>query len=206
MAETGKQRWLDREKVNLMVAVCAVLISAASFYATYLQSIAAERQVKAETWPFIQFSSSNYDLQQERNRIYVHVTNDGVGPAYVASFKLTYKDQPVRNITQIVELCCLAEGEESWAEDGVVKPEYRSMVTSTPSPRIIPAGESVLAFSIVQTERNSAFWSRLDAARFELKATACYCSLLDDCYETDFSTDPVPVDECRPEPEASYRG
>ena len=39
--------FLRTENINFIVAISAVLISAASFYATYLQADAANKQVKA---------------------------------------------------------------------------------------------------------------------------------------------------------------
>lgn len=204
MAE--QRKWLDKENVNLMVAVCAVLISAASFYATYIQSTAAERQVKAETWPYIQISSGNYDLEKEQQRIYVVVENAGVGPAQLVSFQLSYKGEVVRNITQLVKSCCLSDGENWRDEQGKTKPEYRSVITSSPSPSIVPAGAEKTAFSLILTDANKVFWQRLDRARFDLTATACFCSLLDECFETEFYGEPVPVKACRREPDLDFNG
>ena len=60
-----KQRkaWFTNERLNLFLALCAI-ISAASFYATYLQANAAERQVKAATWPWLEVMTGNYDEEK----------------------------------------------------------------------------------------------------------------------------------------------
>ena len=44
---------ISSQRLNLILALCAILISAASFYATYLQADSAEKQVKAMTLPLI---------------------------------------------------------------------------------------------------------------------------------------------------------
>ena len=49
------------QKLNLTLALCAVLISLASFYATYIQASAAEQQVKAMTLPLLQYATSNVE-------------------------------------------------------------------------------------------------------------------------------------------------
>ena len=203
---TEKKKWLDKENVNLMVAVCAVLISAASFYATYVQSLAAETQVKAETWPYIQISSGNYDLDKERKRVYVEVDNVGVGPARLVSFQLFYENEIVPNISELVAKCCLDPGEVTRDENGNRKREYGTIITSSPSPGIVPAGDLKTAFSFVVTDENEAFWEKLNKARFKLTAKACYCSLLDECFETEFYGEPVPVKTCRAQPGLDFSG
>ncbi len=46
-ASNQRKAWFTNERLNLFLALCAIIISAASFYATYLQASAAERQVKS---------------------------------------------------------------------------------------------------------------------------------------------------------------
>lgn len=203
---TERKKWLDKDNINLMVAVCAVLISAASFYATYVQSTVAETQMKAETWPYIQISSGNYDLEKEQRRIYVTVENDGVGPAHLISFQLYYEEEVVSNINQLIAKCCLDEGETRRDHEGKLKPEFESVITSSPSPSILPAGDGKMAFSMVATDANQAFWRKLDKARFKLIGKACYCSLLDECFETESYGEPVPVKACKAQPSFDYSG
>ena len=203
---TEKNKWLDKENINLIVAVCAVLISAASFYATYVQSTVAERQVRAETWPYIQISSGNYDLEKEQRRVYVVAENVGVGPAHLVSFQLFYDRESVANISQLIAKCCLDDDENQRDEEGKVKPEYGAIITTSPSPGILPAGKQKAAFSLVATDENQVFWEKLNKARFKLTGKACYCSLLDECFETELYGEPTPVAICRPELDADWSG
>ena len=193
---TKKKKWLDKENVNLMVAVCAVLISAASFYATYIQSTAAERQVKAETWPYVQLRTGNYDVNLREFMLYLRIHNAGVGPAHLKRFQLFYKGQPIPTINQALSLCCLEEGEKVRDENGQVRPKFNNIVTGNPAPGIVPAGEQLLVFSILKNAENADLWEKLDAARADFTAEGCYCSLLDECYRTDFESEPVEVDFC----------
>jgi len=201
-----KKKWLDKENINLIVAVCAVLISAASFYATYVQSTVAERQVRAETWPYIQISSGNYDMEKEQQRVYVVAENVGVGPAHLVSFQLFYNKESVANISQLIAKCCLGDDENRRDQDGRTKPEYGAIITTSPSPGILPAGELKTAFSLVATDKNQVFWEKLNKARFKLTGKACYCSLLDECFETKLYGEPVPVKACRAQPGLDFSG
>lgn len=195
MADQKKR--FDKDSINLMVAVCAVLISAASFYATYVQSTAAERQVKAETWPYLQINSGNYNIEKEELVLYWRMQNAGVGPAHVKSFQMFYDGQAVRSINSVLRLCCLEEGETPFDENGRVTAKFSNVVTGNPVPAIIPAGEDKLVFSVPKTEANEDLWNKLDIERFKLTATGCYCSLLDECFETDFESEPVEVSFCK---------
>lgn len=191
-----KKKWLDRDNVNLMVAVCAVLISAASFYATYVQSTAAERQVKAETWPYLQLTSGNYDIEARELKLYMDLENAGVGPAHVKTFQLFYDGTMVRSINQVLQLCCMAENETARDENGRIKAKFTNIVTGSPAPSIIPAGEENLVYSITKNDANGDLWEILNVERLKLTARGCYCSLLDECYATDFESEPVEVTSC----------
>ncbi len=60
---------ISSERLNLILALCAILISAASFYATYLQADSAEKQVKAMTLPLIQFTSGSWDSGEKISKL-----------------------------------------------------------------------------------------------------------------------------------------
>ena len=58
LAET-KLRFAEKFNFEMLIAACAVLISIASFYATFLQANAAEKQVTAMTLPLMNFLTGN---------------------------------------------------------------------------------------------------------------------------------------------------
>lgn len=192
-----KKKRFDKDSINLMVAVCAVLISAASFYATYVQSTAAERQVKAETWPYLQILSGNYDIDAEESVLYLRLENAGVGPAHVKTFQLFYQAEPVQNIYELIGRCCVEGGEVFRDDNGELLPKFRNIISGIPAPNFVPAGDRELVYSIVRNEDNFALWQQLDVARLGLTATACYCSLLEECFETDFEGEPTEVKFCK---------
>ncbi|MEI8643908.1 hypothetical protein P4S60_16800 [Pseudoalteromonas sp. Hal040] len=63
-ASNQHKAWFTNERLNLFLALCAIIISAASFYATYLQASAAERQVKAATWPWLEVMTGNFNEEK----------------------------------------------------------------------------------------------------------------------------------------------
>ncbi len=198
MAKSEHRRRISKDTLNLVIAVCAVLISGASFYATYLQAQSEEKQVKAATWPYLQISSGNYNLEDEEHRISILLENVGVGPAIVKSFTMSYEDAESSDIYEILTECCIPEGEgRSW----LVKPESHaevgSILTNSVTNKILPNGSAIAIVQIKKTDTNSQFWELIDVSRWKMKGKACYCSLLDDCYRTDFVNEPVLVNSCK---------
>lgn len=80
---TQRNGWFTNERLNLFLALCAIIISAASFYATYLQANAAERQVKAATWPWLEVMTGNFNEEKNSEEITFYIKNSGSGPAII---------------------------------------------------------------------------------------------------------------------------
>ncbi len=186
----------SKDHLNFVIAVSAVLISAASFIATYIQSEASLNQVKAETWPYLQVEHGNVndDLNRE---IYFHLENVGVGPAKVKSFRIKLQDRYLNDAYHLVELV--------FDEGGTLSCESNNcLFTNTVSPKILPQGDVLKVFSLFPDEQNLPLWYTLNTVRWRLQPEACYCSLLDECYETNFDTEPTPVEKCKIAPKQEF--
>lgn len=184
------------ENLNLVLAICAIAISAASFYATYIQADAAEKQVKAATWPYLQFGSGNINEEGELE-ISLNVRNGGVGPAHIKSFQLFYDDKDYKNAIEWVRGCC-SHGAEFL--DGIADTPLQTIVgrplTGQVQNTLLSANQEQKFFIMLATEENKALWDQINRERYKLSATACYCSLLDNCYQTNFEDSPVEVNRC----------
>jgi len=175
-----------KDTLNLIIAGCAVLISAASFVATYVQSEAALRQVKAETWPILQLDHGNVNEEGDLE-VYMYLQNVGVGPANVKNFNIKYRDKVIPNAGALPRLMY---------DEEISRDEVGQFITDVVSPRTIPDGASQIVFSLPRTTKNLALWATLNDVRWNLKAEACYCSLFDECFETDFVSEPKEVKMC----------
>ena len=51
--------------------------------------------------------------------------------------------------------------------------------------RVIRAGDEEAFLSLELKDANADIWHRLNVARLQLKMRACYCSVFDECWETD---------------------
>lgn len=172
--------------LNLIIAVSAMLVSLASFYATYLQANAADKQVKAMTFPLIQFSSGNYDLETNSSTIGFNLFNRGVGPAIIKKVEFIYLNESYKNIGGFLKACCEKERQVFFdkSDNGQSNIEYQE-ITSPTSNVILPINGNVNILGVRKFEGNSLFWEKLNQERWNLKVSVCYCSLLDTCYRTD---------------------
>ncbi len=197
---------ISGQMTNRIMAISAILISAASFYVAVLQTRATQQQVKAETWPYLQIDTGNYDEDSGNTLINYTLVNAGVGPARVESMQIFYQDQPMGGFYELARECCLEDLAIPAEESIIGSALIGTPTTSSASPKILPSENEVNLFRLLRTETNEVFWNRIDKLRFQLRAEACYCSVLDECWITNFSDQPQPVNSCRADREQDYRG
>ena len=178
------------EKLNFILALCAIFISAASFYATYLQANSAERQVKAMTLPLIQFSHGNYDPEENSRAIDLELKNAGVGPAIIKRVQIKYLNKTYDSLNQFFEACCKAEivldKAQKALDQQLEMDEGMGDWVSQPLDNIILPGQSRYKFqSILYGTKTAAFWDKLNSERWNMSLDICYCSMLDECYVTE---------------------
>jgi hypothetical protein len=160
-----------------------VLISIASFYATYLQASAAEKQVKAMTLPLVQYNTGNIDVKTNEPVVTFSLTNGGVGPAIIKTVTYQFNDKSSSNFFDFLRDCCLKELEELNAHPKKVMDLSKGgYVTSSTNSVVVPAQDKIEFYKLYKGELSEGLWSKLNQARRNLKVEICYCSLLDECY------------------------
>jgi len=184
------------QKLNLTLALCAILISIASFYATYIQASAAEQQVKAMTLPLLQYATGNVDSETKESVLGFTISNNGVGPAILKSSKFHYKKQEYQQFSHFLKACCESEYKAFIKHKPQSHLKLGSEITSSIHNRILPAQEEIVFYQLYNGEFSSELWKKLNDERFHLSMEMCYCSLLDECYITLSRGVVVPVDSC----------
>ena len=189
---------ISSETLNFIIAVSAIAISAASFYATYLQARAADQQVKAMTYPLLQLDHGNFDLETQEERLHFTLVNSGVGPARVKQLNYSHEGKIYDGLYAFLEACCSPEYIDHKTR---VKAEEIGldsiMVTSIAENQILSAGDQLNLLTMMKTDDNAEYWTRLNDARFEnFSIELCYCSLLDQCYELSANQQVTEVAQC----------
>lgn len=182
------------EKINFIIAVCAVLISAASFYATYLQAESSEKQVKAMTLPLLDFEHSNWDTKTNSYRLQLKITNAGAGPAILHRAEFEYQGKQFADLRAIIKACCQESYSDFLATSDVAKRRYT--VNAPLQNAILPGLQELTFFEVVDQDNSHPFWQQFETVRFAINAKLCYCSLLGDCYQSQGITNVVEVEQC----------
>jgi hypothetical protein len=180
--------WLD-----VVVAVSAVFISVVSLIVSISHGRTMERLVDqnekivaADTMPYLMFYDSAADPQTYRKRASVELKNGGVGPALVDWLEVRWRGRAYTP-EALIRACCAPNTPRG--ETGIA--------TSNMSGFVLPARETA-KLMVDADVKDPAIAEALDRTREELTARACYCSVLNECWITDFKQGrPKPVKDCR---------
>jgi hypothetical protein len=187
--------WLD-----IIVGLSAIFISVVSLVVSIEHGKTMEKMVDqnqklvvASTLPLLTIDWNMIDPVTEKPMARLNLHNDGVGPAIIESFEIRYKGVAYTPDTGLLRACCAQE-----MVNGGHPFNYANI-----SGEILPARESAFPILIKQLNQDDKLLSAFFAARKDLTIHACYCSVLEECWETDFDLHkrPRPVKECKAVPD-----
>ena len=187
-------RWFD-----LLTALTALIISAVSLYVGTEHAATTRQLVEGNTWPFLQ-ANAEIDKFGEgpiANRSSIAVQNQGVGPAKVETFTLSYRGRTMRSAAELLETCCALSKDPALRKqqtpngfalgqltDNVLRPGDEITLIEVRLPRDAPAEAKQL-------------FTAFDAAITDITFSACYCSVFDTCWTTTLRTlETTPVKAC----------
>lgn len=194
-----------REKIDFMIAVCALVTSIASIYLTVVQGDDMQRLVQAQSWPFLGISTGNTRTSpingEQEAVITFELENLGVGPAKIQTFQMWYEGRPVTNNYELMRACCT----DVAAGQPVPGTDETPILTSSALNRVLRAGQTITLLQWAKPARDTQAWDRFNKARFKVKHKICYCSVFDECWTSDLETTAaVPVKTC-PSVDRPYR-
>ncbi len=190
--------WLD-----IIVGVSAVFISVVSLIVSIQHGKTMEKMVEqnqklvaASTMPFLSEFGGQLDPETHKPSLHLVLKNGGVGPAIIDWFQLRYKGVPYRSSAGLLKACCSAALPASGDTSGVIY----SNISGT----ILPARETV-NFLLLDVSASGQLQQSVDNARDDMTFSACYCSVLDECWQSDFQASrPQSVPACTKDPKATY--
>jgi len=188
VAHSTGRRWLD-----LTLALSAMFVSIVSLAIAIHHGDAMDRLVAANSWPFLMYDTESRDPQGNR-RISLKVENAGIGPARIQTFEVWWQGQPVSTAPELLQRCCMTDAK---APLGPAEARSLDLIIGQIASRVMRAGDTEAFLSLALKDANADIWHRLDIARLQLKMRACYCSVFDECWETDLEqTSAKPVRSC----------
>ena len=174
-------KWLD-----ITIGVSVVLISVISLVVSIQHGKTMEkmveqneRMVAANTMPMLTMSGSNVDPATGAPRLSLEIKNGGVGPALIDWFEMRYKGVSYGDPVGLLHACCADA-----VPAGQLLP--KGLVYSNISGSILPARESLEPIQISSKASKTVFLA-VEKSRADLETRACYCSVLEECWLTDFA-------------------
>jgi hypothetical protein len=180
--------------VDLAIALSAITISIISLFVAVGHGRTEEKLVAASSWPFPTFETQKNGLEAGGWTIYLILRNSGVGPARVKWLRMSLDGKPIRDRADLMTRCC---GVPDGTADQLAP---LGLVSQNPPVGVLPARDRVEVLTWRARPGNAAIISKLDGVRHRIRAEACYCSVLDDCWISDLTAtaEPRRVDRCRP--------
>ena len=184
-------RWLD-----LGLGLSAGIISLVSLWLGLHSAHSMEKLVTANSYPYVELMRSTSmerpggGAKAFNRRVKYMMENNGVGPARIEWVQFSFKGQPVRDLSELVEKCCSAvPGQLS----GI---DVRGNIAGS----LIRPGAMVQMFAWDEPKTANPVFDALHRQMNDITYSACYCSVFDDCYLTSSADDAKPraVDQCTP--------
>lgn len=188
-------RKVGHARLDLILALSAIFISAVSLVVAIQNSIIQRELVAGSTWPFVQ-RSLNATLNDSGDSG-LGVSNDGVGPAKIRSVELFFDGKPVGSPRELLQRCCGLRTDIPYRQQ---MPDGYSV--SIADNTVLRAGETNTMLRI----RASApeIRQRFEAALTRISFRGCYCSVLEQCWTSDLSTTKVKSIAACPAPEFPF--
>jgi hypothetical protein len=182
--------------VDLVLAGSAIFISVVSLVVsiqhgrTMEKLVAAnEKQVEASTLPILRFTTGN--MIENMQAVHFDLHNGGTGPAMIEWFRIKWNGQPTTGPNDLLDHCCRAKAQPD-----------TSLWRNTASSMTLPAGQSETIFYLRAAGADPDMYQQLDReGRFKIEAEGCFCSVLDECWITDFKARPRNVKSCEAIPD-----
>lgn len=186
-------RWLD-----VIVTVSVVFLSILSLAVSIEHGKTMERMVdqnqkmvEASTLPILTIKGAQLDPDTAKPSPREALVNDGVGPAVIDRFEVRYKGIAYASSAALLHACC---------ESALSKGTWHSAYYSNVSGYTLSARGDI-RFITIGSDADPKLLKAFENARDDLTFHACYCSVLDECWETDFDRKrPQPVNSCRVSP------
>ena len=182
-------------RFDLMVAVCALLISAvaaaASVYQSHVisqQNGLISQQFGATTWPYLSFVAS-----YSPNWVEVDLRNNGVGPAIIRTADVTLDGKSVAPGKTNSSIDAVVETAVRQANDDARRARARGALTghaqlhtsttSLAAGDVMPAGAS---WTLIRAD-GPFITPRVVALHLRVNIKLCYCSLVGRCWTKEYA-------------------
>lgn len=176
-------RWLD-----VLLGICAVVISLVSLFLAIQHGRVMERMLEASTWPSVMVGNSNAAADGSHH-VTLYIVNKGVGPARIESVEVFYNG--------------VAQTDSQSLLRAILKPSdpnrQLSRIISDVTGTVVSAGERINFLDVIPKDYGADEYSLINDAWAKLDFRTCYCSVFEECWIFDerISRRPEAVKSCQ---------
>jgi hypothetical protein len=180
-------------RFDLIIAVCALLISTLAAGASWWQARVVQAQTQvlqaqlgAQVWPYVSIDEGITD-----NTVQIEIVNDGLGPAVLRSVSATVDGVPKSNVIDIMH-AILGSNLTARGRKG----KFNLAISGSAPGSVLRPGESITLLGFTSKQYAQPF---ITAAYRRLRSRICYCAIIPGkCWLSDSGStrDPQPVDGC----------
>lgn len=158
----SKNKYLNKLKPELLIALMAVLISFSTLFVYLYQSSIMKTQQKMSVWPHITFGPS-----WSNDQLTINIINKGVGPAIIKKVYIEINNNVIDGIHELM----------NFVPDSL-RSDYN--YSSIWPGQVIMSGENIQLF---QNKNPATIKYLLELMEGEkIKIEICYCSIYNDCW------------------------
>jgi hypothetical protein len=173
-------------RIDLAIAICALLVSTLATGATWWQSRVVQQQLSAQVWPYL-----SIDVTTGPDAIRIALINYGLGPALIRDAVLTVDGRPQRDLP--AGIVRMLGDLPSLRKQAGARRTASFRLSSVGAGTVIRPSEDRM---LLDVSGNPALARRLIAAQARVDLRVCYCSILEQCWRivfTDSSGAPQPA-------------
>jgi hypothetical protein len=171
-------------RIDLLIAICALLMSTLATGASWWQTHVLQQQLSAQVWPYVSISSSLTASGVST----ISIRNDGLGPAILDSAVVLVDDKPQRNFVDVLHALL---GPHLLRLAGKGKPHASLSVdfAGTGAGAVLRPGDDVTLLRL----GNLQLAQRMMAAHTRMTIRTCYCAIVPgECWRSDSATTAPP--------------
>jgi hypothetical protein len=190
--------WLDAVIAGSVLFISLLSLVVSIEHGRSMEKMVEQNQklVVASTLPILTIFGREFD-DSGKPMLQVTLSNSGVGPALVDRFEVRYKGVVYSDVGALLRVCCAAAFLKS------KKSGHLQVFYSNVSGLIIPARQDLYPITIKPDKDGLDLYNTFNQVRDgdDLTYHACYCSVLNECWETDFDHKrPQPAKACKVAP------
>jgi hypothetical protein len=175
--DAGRRRWSP----EMITATAAVIIGVSALFVSLYETHLGREHQKASVWPHLE---GGYSWDGESFRVITG--NSGLGPARIEGIRIRVEGEAVR------------DWQEFFRQAGIATQPY---TTSQLSGRVLLPGDPMEVLVLRDPAMAAATQERWEVVSVE----ACYCSIFDECWVTDFQSLREEVRRCPTWGETAFR-